>query len=326
VPLKKESPLYFPSLHARRAELLALRSVSAKASPAAPLTPILEPVKASADDLARALDVFAQHQQPVALILNPHQGDFRGAAPTAAWKSAVISRVHGQANIIPAMRCAAKTTYQHVLAFASAYSSRNVALVSHDPHFTPAEMKALAAKSHIKYFVVVNSGLSSTQLAALPASRQVHVNDQFNKQLRNVDYGGPELFTDQHQIFAANGHAGFGDFVCVGSMFEPGGGPASAVAIHASYRDPTSQDIYIEHFISNDVERHVGDTASKFLQAARKLVAAAKKRPFEFGSDDALATFEQHVVAKHFPGLGASKQLQIEHHVWLMLGVLTGAL
>jgi hypothetical protein len=174
--------------------------------------------------------------------------------------------------------------------------------------------------------VVVNSGLSSTQLAALPASRQVHVNDQFNKQLRNVDYGGPERFTDQHQIFAANGHAGFGDFVCVGSMFEPGGGPASAVAIHASYRDPTSQDIYIEHFISNDVERHVGDTASKFLQAARKLVAAAKKRPFEFGSDDALATFEQHVVAKHFPGLGASKQLQIEHHIWLMLGVLTGAL
>jgi hypothetical protein len=326
VPLTKELPLYFPSLHARRAELLALRSVAGKASPGAPFIPILEPVKASADDLARALDVFAQRQQPVALILNPHQGDFRGTTPPAAWKAAVTSRVNSQANIIPAWRCAAKTTYQQVLAFASAYPTRDVALVIHDPHFKPAEITALAAISHIKYFVVVNAGLSSTQLAALPLARQVHVNDQFNKQLRNVDYGGPELFTDQHQKFGSAGHAGFGDFVCVGSMFEPGGGPASAVAIHASYRDPTSLDIYVEHFISNDVKRHVGDTASKFLQAARKLVAATKKRPLEFGSDAALVTFEKHVVAKHYPGLAASKQLQIEHHIWLMLGVLTGTL
>ncbi len=103
-----------------------------------------------------------------------------------------------------------------------------------------------------------------------------------------------------------------------------GGGPAAAVAIHAAFKHK-STDIWVEHFVSDDTDIAVGSTASKFLQAARKLVKAAKARPSEFGKNFALDEFEQYIKASHFPNLGKSKELQISHHICLMLDVLSGA-
>lgn len=117
---------------------------------------------------------------------------------------------------------------------------------------------------------------------------------------------------------------GFGDYAAIGSAFTPGGAQPAAVAIHAIYKHK-SGDVWIEHFVSDDTDKDVGSTEDKFLQAARKLVKATKVRPKEFGANFALDEYAALVGAHHFPGLGTNKVLQVEHHICLMLDLLSGA-
>jgi hypothetical protein len=157
----------------------------------------------------------------------------------------------------------------------------------------------------------------------LPTPKAVDVRDHFNKQTRNADYGAAEFFSDDHLSFEGNA-VGFGDYSIVGSHFQAGGGPAHAVAIHGIYKNSETDNIWVEHFVSDDTDAAVGSVESKFLQAAGKLVDQFTERPHEFGNDAALVEFADDVEAEHFPGLGASKRRQIQHHLALISDFLSG--
>jgi hypothetical protein len=166
--------------------------------------------------------------------------------------------------------------------------------------------------------------MTVAQQMLLPSAKRVDIRDYFNKLDRNSDYDGAELFTDRYKTFKPS-WVGFGDYAAIGSAFTPGGGQPAAVAIHAVYKHK-SNDVWIEHFVSDDTDKDVGSTEDKFLQAARKLLKAAKTRPKEFGTNFALDGYANHVAASHFPGLGTNKVLQLEHHICLMLDLLDGTL
>jgi hypothetical protein len=110
----------------------------------------------------------------------------------------------------------------------------------------------------------------------------------------------------------------------LGATFEPGGGQPSAVAIHATFKEGGA--VWVEHFVSDDVERDVGTVGEKFLQAAGKLVARVREAPLAFGRDEALQAYANDVAEEHFPGLPKNKERQIYHHLALMHQLLTGAL
>lgn len=112
----------------------------------------------------------------------------------------------------------------------------------------------------------------------------------------------------------------------IGSTFRLGGGQPSSVVIHATYKHRTTGHIWVEHFVSDDIEREVGTVEEKFHQAAAKLVAAATRRPAEFGSNDALDAYAEHVRSHHYPGLGGNKRHQIHHHIALNHQILVGEL
>ncbi len=133
----------------------------------------------------------------------------------------------------------------------------------------------------MKFHVIVNDKITASQLAKLPKSKRVFIRDNFNKLSRNADYGAPELFSDKHKTYTGSG-MGFGDFTVVGDVFQDSGSTPAAVASHAVFKHPTTGDAG-SNIVSDDIEKDVGDVVSKFLQSSRKLVAAAKKRPAEFG-------------------------------------------
>lgn len=316
--------MYFPFMYGRQSELLAVRSLLKDARSCAALVPIIEPVNANIGDLVRCLDACGAANQAIAVVFNPDKHQLGNASAAATWRKEILPCVTKHPVIIPAYRCHSGTKQSNLGAFFKDFPTRDTAVLYSSSALSDAETDALAKRANVKFHVVLNGKITSAQRALLPHAKAVDIRDEFNKLDRNADYGGPELFTDRHKTFSATG-IGFGDYASIGSAFQSGGSTPAAVAIHAVYKHPNTGDIWIEHFVSDDKDKGVGDVASKFVQAAKKLVTAAKKRPDEFGRNFSLAAYEQHVKASYFPGLPKNKELQIAHHMCLMLDVLTGA-
>lgn len=313
--------MYFPYFYGRQSEFLALRGMLADHRALNNFLPIIEPVNADASGLRRCIAAFTAAQQRIAVVVNPDKHELQGAAQQA-WLQAIIPEIQQSQFVVPVFFCSPQVSFLDINQFIAYFAGRKVALVYSSVHLTDAEIKALAANASVDFHVVLDGRMSAAQQAFLPLNKRVDIRDCFNKLSRNADYGVAEFFTDRHVSLA--GWAGFGDYATIGSEFNPGGGPAAAVAIHAIFKD-ASGDIWVEHFVSDDTDIRIGDTASKFLQASRKLVNAANARPHEFGNNFALDAYRNNLAANHFPGLPTNKVQQVEHHICLMLDVLSGA-
>jgi hypothetical protein len=184
------------------------------------------------------------------------------------------------------------------------------------PQLSDDEMRALAADGQIRFHINVLDKMPATQLDLLPTKKVVDVRDRFVAQQRNADYSGREFFTDSHLAFQGRA-AGYGDFSVIGSNLRPSGGPAHAVAIHAVFREPKTEQLWVEHFVSDDVDPDIGNVESKFHQAALKLVRASTQRKSEFGRNRALFAYAADVENNHFPGLADNKRREIHHHIAL---------
>lgn len=316
--------MYFPFVYGRQSEFLALRAMLKDHRSLDALVPVIEPVKRKSADLIRCIESFGKADETLAVILTPDKHELKAKDAAKDWRKEVIKVVKEHSSILPTFRCVASTTLVQVTAFLNAFEGREVALAYSSPSLTDVELKTLAAHASIRFHIVLNEKMTATEQKVLPAAKRVDIRDYFNKLDRNSDYDGTELFTDRHKTFEP-GWAGFGDYASIGSAFAPGGGKPAAVAAHAIYKHK-SGNVWIEHFVSDDTDKDVGSTDEKFLQAARKLVKAAKTRPNEFGTNFALDTYAKHVASKHYPGLGANKVLQLEHHICLMLDLLDGTI
>jgi len=316
--------MYFPFVYGRRSEFLALRGMLDDHRSLEALVPVIEPVKRKSSDLARCIKEFGKAGQTLAVILNPDKHELKSKDEAKAWLKEVLKVVDEHDSILPTFRCVSTTTPAQVSSFLKRFEGRDVALAYSSPSLTDVELKTLAANASVQFHIVLNGKMTAVQQKLLPSAKRVDIRDYFNKLDRNSDYDGAELFTDRYKTFKPS-WAGFGDYAAIGSAFTPGGGQPASVAIHAVYKHK-STDVWIEHFVSDDTDKDVGSTEDKFLQAARKLVKAAKARPKEFGTNFALDEYAGLVAASHFPGLGTNKVLQLEHHICLMLDLLGGTL
>jgi hypothetical protein len=316
--------MYFPYVFGRQSELLAIRSLCEICNQTGLVVPLIEPVNANPDDLIRCLDKAGKASLRLVVIMNPHQGEFSIGGITA-WAKAVDPVMSKYATLMPALSCGPATDLNKINQFRKRYAGSQIALVYTSPDLSDAEFSELAKHSDVSFHIVIHGKMSAAHKALLPKKKLVDIRDYFNKKARNADYGGRELFTDSHKTFKSNG-AGFGDYTIVGAVFDPGGGKPGAVAIHAIYKNSKNGDIWIDHFVSDDVDRDIGDAAGKYLQAAKKLVASLKARKAEFGTNAALAAHIADVQASHFPGLPKSKERQIHHHIALVHDILTGKL
>lgn len=287
------------------------------------LLPIIEPVNRDISDLSRCLAFCEEASQPVAVITNPNLHQL--TQMPAGWQAGVNALLMASPAALPALKCGPNTTAANVSAFFRSMAGRDVAIVHAGSALSQADFNALVGERTVRFHIVLANTIPAAQYSAIPRSKRVVINDPFIRQARNADYDGTEFFSDAYKNFARTG-VGFGDFMCIGAGFQPGGGAPAAVVIHAVFKARESGDIWIQHFLSDDVERDQGDTAGKFLQASAKLVQAVRRRPREFGDNPALAAYRVHVQNGHFPQLGKNKELQMVHHMCLMLDVLSGRL
>jgi hypothetical protein len=318
------SSMYFPYLHARQFELLALRAMLSDHRPLGTLVPIIEPVMVNPPDITKCIEEFGQKNQRLIVVMNPVKHELRSHWSVMRWRNDVVAAIAAQASILPAFRCTASTSQREVRLFLDEFRERDVVIAYSSPSLTDAEVTALADEANVRFHIVLNGQMSAHKQSLLPQTKRVDVRDYFNKLSRNADYGSPEFFSDRDSTFEADGWVGFGDYCCFGSELDVGPGSTASIVLHGIFKH-TSGEIWVEHFVSDDTEVGVGHTASKFLQAAGKLVKAADARPGAFGKNFALGEFAHYARAGHFPNLGKSKQLQIEHHLCLMIDVLSGA-
>lgn len=315
--------MYFPFLYARQSELLALRSLLSGARSLDRIVPILEPVNADSAALVRCVEAYGVANQPVVVIINPDKHQLKDSKASTALAHSLAPVFKKYPSLIPAFRCNHTNKKAHVDAFLKAHQDRDVALLYSKPTLTDPEVGSLAKNPKIRFHITIHGEVTAAQQGLLPGSKLIEVRDNFRKQARNADYGGPELFTDHHKTYSA-GCVGFGDYAALGAGFQASGSTPYAVAIHAAFKHPKTHDIWVEHFVSDDIEKDVGDVASKYVQAATKLVTAAKKRPREFGTNPALDVYSEHATSSYFPGLPKNKEQQIGHHFHFMLDVLDG--
>lgn len=317
--------MYFPHLYARGSELLALRAMLDDHRSLTNLVPVLEAVLEDPKRLVKTIEAFGKKKQAGVVLLNPDKHELKDVAARKAWRKEVVDALKAASSLLPAWRCSPGVTKANVDAFIGLFPGRKVALAWASPSLTDPEFTALAGHADVQYHLVLDGALSASKQASLPGAKRVDIRDKFKKLKRNSDYSGQEFFSDRHSTYTKDKWAGFGDYLCLGNEFVPGGGQPAAIALHACYKRNTSE-VWVEHFLSDDTDIDVGDTGTKFLQAAAKLVKAAKARPKEFGSNFALDAFIQHVASNHFPGLPKSKELQISHHLCHTLDVVNGVL
>jgi hypothetical protein len=317
--------MYFPYLYARGSELLALRAILDDHRSLTNLIPLVEGVLSDSKRLVRTIGAYGKKNQAAVILLNPDKHELSDVTARKAWRKEVVTSLNAAPSVLPAWRCSPGVTKANVDAFIALFPGRKVALAYSSPSLSDVEITTLAGYADVQYHVVLDGDLSATKQGLLPTGKRVDVRDRFKKQKKNAAYSGQEFFSDRHSTYKKDKWAGFGDYLCLGNEFSPGGGPAAAVAIHACFKRDTSE-VWAEHFVSDDTDPDVGDTGSKFLQAATKLMKAAKARPKQFGSSYALDEFAHYVGANHFPGLGKSKELQISHHLCHSLDVVNGVL
>lgn len=312
--------MYFPYLFGRRFELLALRSASDEFPLAATVVPIIEPVKESPNDLKHCLQAVGSKGVRVIVISNPHQGEFRDSSP-ARFREALAEDFAQHASLLPGLLCDQRVRMRDVTTFLESHANRDVALLYSGPQLTAEELRSAAAERHVRFHISLRDQMAANLRALLPRGKAVDIRDRFNALARNSDYAGREYFTDSHQNFRE--HAiGYGDYSVIGSVYHEGGGPAHAVAIHAVFRQIETGQVWVEHFVSDDIHADVGTVEEKFHQAASKLVRAVGHRRPEFGHDGALAAHASDVHANHYPGLGENKRREIHHHIAINHNIL----
>lgn len=312
--------MYFPYLYARQSEMLALRSLRDNYPLRDVVIPILEPVNRAHAPLHRLLNAFGEANDNLIVVTNPYQHEFHGRG-LDGWIEPIGEAIDAHGSLIPGLLCTQATTVEQIRDFLVQYQRRDVALLYMNTRLTEANAQRLADRANIRFHISLQERMSAAHRALLPRAKVVDIRDDFQRKARNSDYEGIEFFTDRHLDFREVA-VGFGDYTVLGATFEAGGGPAAAVAIHGTFKEQGG-DVWVEHFVSDDIELNVGTVGEKFLQAAGKLVARAQEFPRKFGNDEALQDYAADVAAEHFPGLGKSKERQIYHHLALMHQLLT---
>jgi hypothetical protein len=320
--------MYSPYLYARRSELLALRAVLKEGGNLSGLLPVIEPVLTNTGDILRCMKAFDEANHPLIVLTNPDRHEFKNGASGQQVKA--FHKDCGKAfaemdGMIPAYRVDATASIAGVDAFLNVYKARSVALVYESPSLADKDLSRLAKDGQIAYHVVLAGRITALQLRQFPSRKLIDTRDGFNKLARNADYAGKEIFTDRHRLVGKT-LAAIGDHTVIGRALELGGGKPGAIALHLTYKNDQSGAIWIEHFVSDETDREVGDAASKFLEAAEKCVHASTRRRAEFGRNFALNEYASHVHSHTFPGLGKNKEHQIHHHIRLMLDVIHGDL
>lgn len=302
--------MYYPYLYARREELLALREVAADLT-AWGVAPVLEPATENPTELVRCLQVLKDHDAHCFLIINPSVHKFPDPAPE--WLTAVQPFLAPAGPAHPVLQISSAAAAAQLPAFLAQFSGAQVAVSVRTTEVAPADLaKQLAGRAAMAF--VHQAANPRAYLRAIPAAQAVEVEHAFTVQQRNADYDGQEWFTASHREFTREGRSGYSDFGPLPPTFNKGGGQAYAVVVHLTFVADDG-DVWVEHFVSDSVERDDGNAPSKLGEAVAKIAARVASEPTKFAASEGLEEFLEQHSSGEMTSLGKSKRQQIKHHL-----------
>lgn len=310
--------MYFPYVRGRQYELLALRELAEHNLLGSHVVPIVEPVKLS-PTLIKTMDVYAKGKHPIAVIRNPAVGSFMtdisDAKPNTK-EGSYKDAFHVQCNdksIIKAI-----IMQENAQALLTDWNNSGVdktelLIINNDREYLDLYEHEFTGTSP-RYVLVPDESAFRRKAR----HNRVLLDDKFEKQKRNADYGKEEdeFFSDDHLYFRDDEFKGFSDYSVVGNEFLEAGFAPYAVAIHIVYF-ASGDNLRVRHFVS-DSNEDIADPAKKFYEAVSKLAAWYQADSPPVKITQGLQTLLEHHANKTYPGLGSVKKLSLMHHLELM--------
>ena len=308
--------MYYPLFRGKRFDYLAIREALPKLVTNGKIIPIIEPVKASHDDLhafLKAVNGKIKH----AVLINPTVGPLKKLGNSI---SPVIAPYLVPGNdLIPGFNVGPITTQAQVTAFLAAYPNRQILLLfSALPTWMQFLSQALRALPTPPILVFADNGrIPASHLTTFAGLNLVLLRDCFQRHARNDLYPNTTPFGNLHQTYLQMGYQGFGDYLIVGASYRTGG-IAYSVTIHLTEECPIAGGpIIVNHFKSTSPSGR-GNTSKKVGEALSALVTYVSAKPASFTYSQACVEFQTYQANNHSPGLSIVKKLSLRHHLELM--------
>jgi hypothetical protein len=304
--------MYYPLLRARQFELIALRELASEGATQDVITPILEPIKETHNNLNLAYKVFQEKGQQAFLIVNPTYGELAG---DSQFYIEYLSNLKEDV-FLPAFHY--RDNAQYIIQCIEQFGISKCMLIcendieGHDINFQL--LSKLEAVSHI----TVNDPERNRSLKRFIAGLQkkfIRLDDLFERKDRNSDFLDvfEHRFSEEHIHFSNEGYQGFSDYTILPSEYIEGGSTPRAVVIHLTYLN-SQNEIWIRHFTS-ETNDSIANVQGKFEEAAAKAVTYCRTNKL---SNSAITELEGYFDTEHYPGLGTVKKISIKNHLLVL--------
>lgn len=301
--------MYYPFLRARQFELIALRELVTEEATQGVITPILEPVKETHNNLTIAHKVFQDKDQSAYLIVNPTIGELAG---DSNFYLEYLKELENS-KFIPAFHY--KRNSEFINHSIDSFGLSNCMIICQsDVSPDDSEFKKLVEKVEVSA-VNVNEPNRNRALHKFIKGlnkNYIRLDDLFEKQARNSDYLEIQehRFSEEHIYYIEDGFNGFSDYTVLPSEYIDGGSTPRAVVIHLTYMNGENQ-IWIRHFTS-ETNDSISNVQGKFAEAANKAVTYCTQRGLNNSAISELISYNDN---EHYPGLGTVKKISIKNHL-----------
>lgn len=315
--------MYYPYLYGRQAELNAATGMAQKKDNQQ-VFPLFEPVSdiEGNDKLERALRKMQTTMTSTYLVVNPHQGDFRQESNRNTWSEKIGDILSGLTEVRPVFNETPTTTLAEIQGFLRDNKGKDAGVILSSSRIRPADLQDYIEDEKVVLFIRAGADVAGYSRTLDPSSI-VEIRDNFNSQERNADYSGEEWLSNNHLTYREAGHRGFSDYTMLPGKYEPGGGPIGAAAIHLTYKN-SDDTFWVQHFVSDEIDRNVGNTSSKLLEALEYLQKQVNLTPSRFEASPALDNYLKQLLTGQPTNLPKSKELQVSHHLFTVAKHLEG--
>jgi hypothetical protein len=304
--------MYFPYLRARQFELISLREL-VNEDKLHNITPVLEPVKESFNNLNLAHKIFQEKEFNAYLIVNPFKGErFGDTEYFLTYLTLLDNR-----KFLPAFHYSDNADY--IISSIKKYNLDDCLIVCLDNFSDEEGLKDLCSNEKVSKIMLLEPHKYRSLDRSIKALGKFYIrlDDVFEKQQKNADFLSipAHKFSEEHLYYDQDGYQAFADFTTLPIEFVEGGSTPRAVVIHLTYIDADLESqIWIRHFTSTDVDS-IANVQGKFAQAAQKAIEFCDILPL---SNSAIIELKSYLEEARYPGLGTVKKISIKNHLLII--------
>lgn len=308
--------MYFPYLRARQFELITLRELVSEDA-LGKIMPVLEPVKATFNNLNLAHKAFQEKDFNAYLIVNPIEGDAKGDTDifltylSALDNSKFQTAFHFSDNLA------------YIIASIEKYNLQNCLIIGLDNFSDEESFKEACENPNITHIMLLEPHKYRSLDRSIKNLNKFYIrlDNVFEKQQRNADFLEipAHKFSEENLYYHEDNYQGFADFTILPKEYTDGGSTPRAVAIHLTYLNHNLENqIWIRHFTS-ETNDSIANIQGKFAEAASKAIEFCRDLPLVNSATNELKRYYEE---RKYPGLGTVKKISIKNHLLVIRNFL----